>query len=125
METVNCPFCNPHAKDILHRNDLCYARWDIFPVSAGHILVIPFRHMTDYFSMTNDERHAVVDLIMECKDLLEKTHHSDGYNIGFNVGTTAVQTVRHSYCHVIPRYTGDVPDAQGGIRGVVPGRRRG
>jgi len=81
--------------------------------------------MPYYFSMTDDERHAVVDLIMECKDLLEKTHHSDGYNIGFNVGTTAVQTVRHSYCHVIPRYTGDVPDAQGGIRGVVPGRRRG
>jgi diadenosine tetraphosphate (Ap4A) HIT family hydrolase len=55
---------------------------------------------------------------------LEKTHHPDGYNIGFNVGTAAGQTVMHCHCHVIPRYAGDVPDAQGGIRGVVPGRGR-
>jgi diadenosine tetraphosphate (Ap4A) HIT family hydrolase len=123
MEPVNCPFCTPLAKEILLRNSLCYARWDIFPVSAGHLLVIPFRHTPDFFSLIADERHALADLTAECKTLLEKTHHPAGYNIGFNVGRPAGQTVMHCHCHVIPRYAGDMPDPRGGIRGVVPGRR--
>jgi len=106
------------------KNELCYARYDIYPVTAGHLLVIPFRHTPDYFSLTADERHAIADLIAECKTIIEKTHYPAGYNIGFNVGEAAGQTVMHCHCHVIPRYAGDVPDARGGIRGVVPGRRR-
>ncbi|MFA6364691.1 HIT family protein [Methanoregula sp.] len=117
---MKCPFCNPPAEDIVAKNDLCYARWDRFPVSRGHLLVIPFRHTPDFFSMTDDERHATLDLIGECKKVIEEQFHPAGYNIGFNVGEAAGQTVMHCHCHMIPRYAGDVRDPRGGVRGVVP-----
>jgi diadenosine tetraphosphate (Ap4A) HIT family hydrolase len=120
---MKCPFCNPPDEDVVARNDLCYARRDGFPVSRGHLLVIPFRHTPDFFSMTPEERGALVDLVASCKDLISQEFSPAGYNIGFNVGTVAGQTVMHCHCHVIPRYVGDVPDPRGGVRGVVPGKR--
>lgn len=123
MEPVKCPFCNPSAEEIVAKNDLCYARWDKFPVSPGHLLVLPFRHTTDFFSMTPEERGAVISLVDVCKRVIEKKFSPDGYNIGFNVGEAAGQTVMHCHCHVIPRYAGDVSNPRGGVRGVVPGRK--
>jgi diadenosine tetraphosphate (Ap4A) HIT family hydrolase len=123
MEPVNCPFCNPTPDEIVAENVLCYARRDRYPVSRGHLLVIPFRHIPDFFSMTPEEREAVLALVTLCKDLIGSEFSPGGYNIGFNVGEAAGQTVMHCHCHVIPRYVGDVPDARGGIRGVVPGKR--
>jgi diadenosine tetraphosphate (Ap4A) HIT family hydrolase len=120
---VRCPFCNPVDEDIVIRNDLCYARRDRFPVSRGHLLVMPFRHTPDFFSMTPGERVALLALVASCKGLIEVEFSPAGYNIGFNVGAVAGQTVMHCHCHVIPRYAGDVPDPRGGVRGVVPGRR--
>ena len=120
---MTCPFCNPVADDIVAKNDLCYARWDGYPVSKGHLLVIPFRHMADYFSLTVEEKQSVLALVDECKKVIEENLSPAGYNIGFNVGTAAGQTVMHCHCHVIPRYVGDVRDARGGVRGVVPGKR--
>ena len=120
---MTCPFCNPSADEIVAKNDLCYARWDGYPVSTGHLLVIPFRHVADYFSLTAEEKHAVLALVDECKEVIEENLSPAGYNIGFNVGTAAGQTVMHCHCHVIPRYVGDVRDPKGGVRGVVPGKR--
>ncbi len=118
-----CPFCNPFADDIIAKNDLCYARWDRFPVSKGHLLVIPFRHIPDFFSLTSQERLATLELIDECKQVIEEHFRPAGYNIGFNVGEAAGQSIMHCHCHMIPRYAGDVSEVRGGIRGVVPGRR--
>jgi diadenosine tetraphosphate (Ap4A) HIT family hydrolase len=123
MEPVKCPFCHPINEDIIAKNDLCYAIWDRFPVNKGHALVIPFRHTPDFFSLTKEERAAVVDLVVVCRGLIEENFSPDGYNIGFNVGEAGGQTVFHCHCHVIPRYAGDVPVPKGGVRGVVPGRR--
>jgi diadenosine tetraphosphate (Ap4A) HIT family hydrolase len=123
MESVKCPFCNPLAEDIVARNNLCYVRGDIYPVSRGHLLVIPFRHTPDFFSLTVEEKQALLALIGECKKIIEEKFRPDGYNIGFNVGEAGGQTVMHCHCHVIPRYAGDVRDPRGGVRGVVPGKR--
>jgi diadenosine tetraphosphate (Ap4A) HIT family hydrolase len=120
METVPCPFCNAPADEIIMNNDLCFARWDKYPASKGHLLVIPFRHTPDFFSMTMDEKDAVIALVTECRGFLEEQFSPGGYNIGFNVGEVAGQTVMHCHCHVIPRYAGDVVDPRGGLRGVVP-----
>jgi diadenosine tetraphosphate (Ap4A) HIT family hydrolase len=124
MEPMKCPFCNLSADEIIAKNDLCYARWDKFPVNRGHLLIIPFRHTPDFFSMTDAERRATVDLISGCKKILEEMYRPDGYNIGFNVGEAGGQTVMHCHCHVIRRYAGDVENPRGGVRGVVPGKRR-
>ena len=123
MEPVTCPFCNPISEDIVTKNDLCYAIRDRFPVNRGHMLVIPFRHTPDFFTLTPEERAAVCDLVVTCRKLIDENFHPEGYNIGFNVGEAAGQSVMHCHCHVIPRYAGDVPEPKGGVRGVVPERR--
>ena len=120
MEQITCPFCNPEPDEIIAKNALCYAKWDKYPASQGHLLVIPFRHTPDFFSLTRGERDAVFDLIGHCRETVGKKYQPDGYNIGFNIGEAAGQTVMHCHCHVIPRYKGDVPRVKGGIRGVIP-----
>ena len=123
MSPAPCPFCNPTKKDIVLQNDLCYARFDKYPASQGHMLVIPFRHVADVFDLTEEEWSSGRALLHECKALIESNFSPDGYNIGFNVGEAAGQTVLHCHLHLIPRYRGDVADPRGGIRGVVPGKQ--
>ncbi len=120
MEPRKCPFCNPYADDIVVKNDLCYARWERHPVSRGHILLIPFRHEPDFFQLTAEERRAILMLADDCKRVIDANFGPEGYNIGFNVGGAAGQTMMHTYCHMIPRYPGDVKEIRGGIRSVVP-----
>ena len=115
-----CPFCNPAPEDIVLKNDLCYARHDIHPVSPGHLLVIPFRHVASYFDTTTEERMALARLIDDCRTLTDRERHPDGYNIGVNVGEAAGQNVMHVHIHFIPRYRGDARGHGGGVRRVIP-----
>jgi len=117
-----CPFCNPYGEEIVARNELCYARWDAFPVTKGHLLIIPFRHTPDYFSLTIEEKTAMTELIDECRGVIEDNFRPAGYNIGFNIGTVAGQSIMHCHCHLIPRYTGDTDNPKGGVRRVVAGK---
>ncbi|WP_457626588.1 HIT family protein [Persephonella sp.] len=123
MEYINCPFCNPSEKDILLKNELCYARFDKYPVNKGHLLIIPFRHFDNYFDASKEEKLAIIELIDKAKEFLDKEFKPDGYNIGLNVGKTAGQTIMHVHIHIIPRYKGDIEDPTGGVRGVIPERR--
>jgi len=123
MDPLTCPFCNPPEEEIVLANDLCYARYDRYPVSPGHLLLIPFRHVATLFDATDDEQAALLALVREAKDFLDEHFHPEGYNIGVNVRAAAGQTVMHLHVHVIPRYAGDVEDPRGGVRGVVPERR--
>ena len=121
---AQCPFCSPASEEIVLRNFLCYARYDRYPVGKGHLLVIPFRHVADFFELTEDERKAAFDLVWQAKAKLDSDLHSDGYNVGVNVGRAAGQTVMHAHIHLIPRYRGDVPDPRGGVRFVIPERAK-
>ena len=123
MDPLTCPFCNPPEEEIVLANDLCYARYDKYPVSPGHLLLIPFRHVAGLFDATDDEQAALLALVREAKTLLDEHFHPDGYNIGVNVRAAAGQTVMHLHVHVIPRYAGDVADPRGGVRGVIPERQ--
>jgi len=87
------------------------------------MLVIPRRHVRDLFDLSTGEWYATLSLIKECRAVIESGHFPDGYNIGFNVGRYAGQSVMHCHCHVIPRYAGDVENPTGGIRAVVPHKR--
>ena len=87
-----CPFCNPAPEDIVARNDLCYARYDIHPVSPGHLLVIPFRHVASYFDTTYEERMALARLIDDCRATTDQKLHPDGYNIGVTLGRSRGRT---------------------------------
>ncbi|HOB44012.1 MAG TPA: HIT family protein [Bacillota bacterium] len=123
MDDMTCPFCNPSLEEIVLANDLCYARYDKFPVNPGHLLLIPFRHVAGFFEATDEEQAALLTLVREAKRLLDERFHPDGYNIGVNVGTAAGQSVMHLHVHVIPRYAGDMEDPRGGVRGVIPEMR--
>lgn len=118
-----CPFCNPHPDCIVAKNTLAYARFDAFPVTQGHILIIPFRHVSSFFDATDEERAALFDLVARCRTIIEERYRPDGWNIGVNVGVAAGQTVMHLHLHLIPRYDGDVPDPRGGVRGVIPEKK--
>jgi diadenosine tetraphosphate (Ap4A) HIT family hydrolase len=120
---MTCPFCNPETPEIVLANDLCYARYDRYPVNHGHLLIIPFRHVADFFDATGEEQEALLALIGEAKHHLDREFSPDGYNIGVNVGEAAGQSVMHLHIHLIPRYRGDVENPRGGVRGVIPEKR--
>ena len=118
----DCPFCtaanNPEPGTPKH--GLAHIRRDLYPVSPGHLLVIPNRHVADWFELTDAEQQAVMELVNLAKSWLDETRKPDGYNIGINCGEAAGQTVMHVHCHLIPRYRGDTQTPRGGVRGVIP-----
>lgn len=120
-KTRPCPFCNPRREYIVLSNELCYCRWDINPVSRGHLLIIPFRHVADFFETTAEERYAIMDITAgSCRTLLQERFHPSGYNFGVNIGETAGQVIGHVHFHLIPRYYGDARSKPNGMRNVIP-----
>lgn len=122
MTAGDCPFCLPETVRIFYAGNLTLAIWDAYPVSPGHALLIPRRHVASWFDMTPDERKEIADALGIVRETIARTHGPDGFNIGVNVGPAAGQTVGHVHVHVIPRYTGDMGDPRGGVRHVLPGR---
>ncbi len=106
----------------LAANELAFALPDAFPVSKGHTLVVTRRVARDWLDATREEKLAVLDLVDQVIRILDAQFHPDGYNVGFNAGAAAGQTVPHLHVHVIPRYQGDVPDPRGGVRCVIPSK---
>jgi diadenosine tetraphosphate (Ap4A) HIT family hydrolase len=114
---MSCPFCD---FEIIIEASLVYARYDKFPVSKGHCLIIPKRHVETWFDMSKEEQAGAFELIDKVKALIDDRYSPDGYNIGMNCGETAGQTIPHAHIHVIPRYKGDTDNPRGGVRGVIP-----
>lgn len=119
-----CIFCNLNSERFIAENELCLAIRDGFPVTKGHTLIIPKRHVADYFDLTSNEIAAMLTMMKEVKCQLDNELHPDGYNIGINVNAAAGQTVFHVHMHLIPRYIGDVENPKGGVRGVIPGKQK-
>jgi diadenosine tetraphosphate (Ap4A) HIT family hydrolase len=101
----------------------CFAFKDKYPVSKGHSLIIPKRVVSSYFDLTFKEQSACWFLVNLVKAELQKTHQTDGFNIGINSGIAAGQTVMHCHIHIIPRYQGDIKNPRGGIRGIIPKKK--
>src|SRR5574340_1274989 len=101
-------------------NPLAFAIRDGFPVTPGHTLVITRRLVPTWFEANREEQLAILDLVEVVKRQLDEEFHPAGYNVGFNVGEHAGQTVMHLHVHVIPRYEGDMDDPRGGVRHVIP-----
>lgn len=123
-DVMECPFCSL-SKDrvLLFETDNCIAFYDGFPVSPGHVLIIPKRHVASYFDLTDEERKSMNDVLLYVKQMIDEQYHPDGYNIGINVNEAAGQSVFHCHMHLIPRYKGDVINPKGGVRGVIPSKQ--
>jgi diadenosine tetraphosphate (Ap4A) HIT family hydrolase len=127
-----CPFCNTETSKIIVANEFAFAFYDNHPVTPGHTLIVPKRHIVSFFDVSGDEQRALFELVTEMRLLLMNTTHPslcdaagnvcapDGFNIGINDGTVAGQTVMHMHIHLIPRYAGDTSDPRGGVRWIMP-----
>ena len=116
-----CLFCNPKKSGIDHENNLAYVSYDTYPVSDYHCLIIPKKHIINYFELTNEELIACNDLVKIIKEeIINKDNSVKGFNIGTNAGKVSGQTIMHCHIHLIPRREGDVENPQGGVRSVIP-----
>jgi len=120
MISKPCPFCSLSSDRIVDQNELGLVIRDGFPVSLGHTLIIPKRHIGSFFDLSAKERSDLLLLLDKAKLDLENEFKPDGYNIGINDGPAAGQTVPHLHIHLIPRYKGDRADPRGGVRWIIP-----
>jgi diadenosine tetraphosphate (Ap4A) HIT family hydrolase len=122
MDQHDCPFCRLERNRIRLEGGFAVAVLDGFPVTQGHTLVIPRRHVASLFELPDEEQAAVWKLVAQVRALLVAELRPDGFNVGLNDGTSAGQTVMHAHIHVIPRRHGDVADPRGGVRWIIPNK---
>ena len=119
----DCIFCKEFDRDkILFETTQWIAVYDGYPVSEGHVLLIPKEHCETFFDLSDQLLESLKHRLEDVKNILDSKFHPSGYNIGVNCGKSAGQTVPHCHIHIIPRYDGDVEDPRGGVRGVIPSR---
>ena len=119
-----CLFCDIKKSGSAYENELAYASYDSYPVTEHHCLIIPKRHIKDYFDLSNDELVACNDLIQIIKkEITKKDPSVKGFNLGTNIGKVSGQSILHCHLHLIPRREGDVDNPQGGVRSVIPNKQ--
>ena len=119
-----CLFCNIKESGVAHENDFAYASFDSYPVSKDHCLIIPKRHIKDYFELSKEELIACDKLVKIVKDeIISKDQSVKGFNLGTNIGKVSGQSIFHCHFHLIPRRDGDVENPQGGVRSVIPSKQ--
>lgn len=117
---MTCPFCALSVERIVQENEHAMWIYDGYPVSPGHSLIIPKRHVGSFFEVEPEVQLAMLELLDKAKVCIAQKLRPDAFNIGINDGAAAGQTVPHLHLHLIPRYQGDVADARGGVRWVIP-----
>ena len=119
-----CLFCNVNEREYTVDNQLAYVSYDTYPVSKLHCLIIPKRHIKDYFNLTDDELLACNNLINKMKDKIKRKDPTvKGFNLGTNIGKVSGQSIFHCHFHLIPRRKKDVDNPQGGVRSVIPNKQ--
>ena len=117
---MSCPLCSIDENCIAFSNDFLIAIWDPFPVSSGHLLIVPHRHASVWSDLNSVEKSAIWSAIDQGQAVICERFRPDGFNVGFNERAAAGQTISHFHLHIIPRYAGDVADPRGGVRHVIP-----
>jgi len=120
MTDKPCAFCTLPESRIIDASEYGVVIRDGFPISPGHTLVMPKRHIGSFFDLNADEREDLMALLERAKVVTDAEFKPDGYNIGINDGPAAGQTVPHLHIHLIPRYKADLPDPRGGVRWIIP-----
>ncbi|WP_371418665.1 HIT family protein [Desulforhopalus sp. IMCC35007] len=120
-----CRFCSSAVQDsVVAKYKTAMAIQDRNPVTRGHLLILPERHVVDYFLLTSKEKQNIDALLAICRlNIMSEDPTVSGFNVGVNCGESAGQTIFHCHVHLIPRRDGDTPSPRGGVRGVIPGKR--
>ena len=123
--TLHCAFCALPSGRIIAENELALAFRDGFPVTEYHTLIIPKRHVSDFFDLFQPERNAMQALMEQQRALILQIDPTvTAFNVGVNAGADAGQTIFHCHMHLIPRRKGDVEEPRGGVRGVIPAKQK-
>lgn len=105
-----CPFCNKNnlkKHEILFEDDNHLVFFSNQPVTLGHTLVIPKRHVKSLLALADKEVDKLFELVKKVARTIHKTLKPGGLDIGTNYGRIAGQSIDHLHVHVIPRYKGD------------------
>jgi diadenosine tetraphosphate (Ap4A) HIT family hydrolase len=119
-----CPFCSLPQDRIIDSNEIGFVIRDGFPISPGHTLIIPKRHVGSFFDISQEERDDLLVLLDQAKKVVDTEFNPDGFNIGINDGPASGQTVPHLHIHLIPRFKGDQEDPRGGVRWIIPDKAK-
>jgi len=116
-----CIFCKIRKEELQFENELAYSSYDSYPISKFHSLIVPKRHVQNYFDLNKNEILACNELILKTREKILKDDPAvKGFNVGTNAGKAAGQSIMHCHIHLIPRREGDVENPQGGVRSVIP-----
>ena len=125
VQTEECLFCNKKKQKIIYSSKFIYVVRDSFPVTKYHSLIIPHRHVANFFDLNNDELKDLSKIIKkERQSLLNLDSKITAFNVGVNSGKDAGQSVMHCHIHLIPRRKGDIKNPRGGVRGVIPSKQK-
>ena len=123
--TEECLFCNKKKQKIIFTSELLFVVRDSYPVTKLHTLIIPHRHVSNFFDLNDKELNDLNKILKkERKSLLVLDKEITGFNVGVNAGKDAGQSIMHCHIHLIPRRKGDIENPQGGVRGVIPKKQK-
>lgn len=112
-DEADCPFClAPQKSDeeglVVARGKHAYVVLNLFPYNSGHLLVCPYRHISQYPETTAEELVEIGELTKQAMTTLRREYRADGFNIGMNQGTAGGAGIAaHLHQHVVPRWQGD------------------
>ena len=120
-----CLFCNKKKQNIIYSTKFIYVVRDSYPVTKYHSLIIPLRHVSNFFDLNNEELNDLSSILKkERQSLLKLDKEITAFNIGVNAGRDAGQSIMHCHIHLIPRREGDIENPRGGVRGVIPSKQK-
>jgi len=124
-QTKRCLFCNKKKQKIIYSSKLIFVVRDSFPVTKYHTLIIPHRHVSNFFNLNDDEFKDIFKILKKEKiSLMSLDKKITGFNVGVNAGVDAGQSIMHCHIHLIPRRKGDIKNPRGGVRGVIPSKQK-
>jgi diadenosine tetraphosphate (Ap4A) HIT family hydrolase len=123
--TEECLFCNKKKQKIIYSSELMFVVRDSYPVTKLHTLIIPHRHVPNFFDLNDEELNDLSKILKkEKQSLLNVDSEISGFNVGVNIGMDAGQSIMHCHVHLIPRRKGDIKNPRGGVRGVIPSKQK-
>ena len=125
ISTKQCLFCNKKKQKIIYLSELFFVVRDSYPVTKHHTLIIPHRHISNFFDLNDEELNDLNKILKKQRtELLNLDKDITGFNVGVNAGKDAGQSIMHCHIHLIPRRKGDVENPRGGVRGVIPSKQK-
>ena len=123
--TEKCLFCNKKKQKIIYSSEFFFVVKDSYPVTKHHTLIIPHRHASNFFDLSDYEFNDLQKILKKQRQsLLDMDKEITGFNVGVNAGVDAGQSIMHCHIHLIPRRKGDIKNPRGGVRGVIPSRQK-